>query len=31
MAQAGFPEIVGPDNVCLNIDTALTRARSLIT
>jgi SulP family sulfate permease len=27
MTQAGFPAIVGPDNVCANIDAALARAR----
>jgi SulP family sulfate permease len=27
MAQAGFPAIVGPDNVCANIDAALARAQ----
>lgn len=26
MRQAGFPELVGPDNVCPNIDAALARA-----
>jgi len=31
MTQAGFPAIVGPDNVCANIDTALTRARAVAT
>ena len=31
MAQAGFPAIVGPDNVCANIDAALTRARLVAT
>jgi SulP family sulfate permease len=30
MTQAGFPAIVGPDNVCPNIDAALARARTLI-
>ena len=29
MAQAGFPTIVGADNVCPNIDVALSRARML--
>jgi len=29
MEQAGFPAIVGPDNVCPNIATALTRARTI--
>jgi SulP family sulfate permease len=31
MEQAGFPAIVGSDNVCPNIDTALARARTLAT
>ena len=29
MAQAGFPAIVGVDNVCPNIDAALARAWAL--
>jgi SulP family sulfate permease len=31
MEQAGFPAIVGADNVCPNIDAALTRARDLVS
>jgi hypothetical protein len=29
MAQAGFPAVVGPDNVCANIDAALARAQAV--
>jgi len=31
MAQAGFPAIVGPDNVCASIDAALARAQAIAT
>jgi hypothetical protein len=31
MAQAGFAQIVGADNVCPNIEAALARARMLPT
>jgi SulP family sulfate permease len=30
MAQAGFGQIVGVDNVCANIDAALVRANAII-